>query len=70
MKWWDILKGRRAMGVVFTLGDKKFRLSPEHIQRYEQLLQEYKTRYGLKPQENKRMALTRVVSEFNIQAGF
>ena len=70
MKWWDILKGRRAMGAVFTLGDKKFRLAPEHIQRYEQLLQEYKTRFGLKPKENKRMALTRVVSEFNIQAGF
>ena len=58
------------MGAVFTLENKKFRLSPEHIQRYEQLLQEYKTRFGLKPQENKRMALTRVVSEFNIQAGF
>ena len=70
MKWWNILKGRRAMGAVFTLENKKFRLSPEHIQRYEQLLQEYKTRFGFKPEDNKRMALTRVVSEFNIQAGF
>ena len=70
MNWWDILKGRRAMGVVFTLENKKYRLSPEHIQRYEQIMQEYKSRFGLKPDERKRMALTRVVSEFNIQAGF
>tara|TARA_R100000655_G_C2901160_1_gene178859 strand:+ start:86 stop:298 length:213 start_codon:yes stop_codon:yes gene_type:complete len=69
MKWWDILKGRRAMGTVFTLGDKKFRLAPEHIQRYEQLIQEYKIKFRFKPKENQRMALRRVINEFNIQAG-
>ena len=71
MKWCDILKvgGRRSLGVVFTLGDKRYRLMPEHLERYKQLIQEYKTKFNFKPDENKRMALTRVISEFNIQAG-
>jgi hypothetical protein len=70
MKWWDILKvgGRRSIGTVFTLGDKRYRLSPEHVERYKQLLQEYK-RFNLKPEDNKRMALIGVIREFNIQAG-
>jgi len=70
MKWWNILKvgGRRSMGVLFTLGNKRYRLLPEHLERYKQLLQEYE-RFNLKPKDNKRMALTRVISEFNIQAG-
>lgn len=70
MKWWDIVKvgGRRSLGAVFTLGDKRYRLMPEHIERYKQLLQDYK-RFNLKPEDNKRMALIGVIREFNIQAG-